>query len=364
MKLRQIIGVAAVLVVATTPLFAQPKLITPAATAETCELYNNMAALQGRAMLFGQHFANVMGVEFTDWKQTENRCDMKDAVGDYPAVFGFDFGRGFDKQLPAVKAAAKKGGIITFSDHVPNPHNPKSYNHIKGMENIEIASVLPGGEYHSYLLERLDKTADFASKAVINGKKIPIIYRPWHEHTGAWFWWGSKSGTAEEYCQLWRFTIEYLRDTKGVDNFIYAFSPSYSSAKDGYEVRNPGAEWFDIVGMDIYVDSKEDQTAALNKTIDVITEYARANNKIAALTEFGYRGGIQNSDDQDWFTTIFLKAITENPNGKDLVYALTWTNTNTGVWIPRKGELMHKDFKKFYNHKFTAFLKEWKRLNR
>ncbi len=336
------------------------QLITPHATPETKELYYKLSCLQGEAMLFGQHYTNVMGCEFTDWKQRLNKCDMVESVGDYPAVFGFDFGRGFDNQLAAVINAAKMGGIITISDHVPNPHAQKSYKHIKELKFAEIKSVLPDGEYHDYLVARLDQIADFASKAVIDGKKIPIIYRPWHEHTGGWFWWGSNSGTEAEYIELWQFTVEYLRDKKGVDNFIYAFSPSYSSTKDGYEVRNPGVEYFDIAGVDIYVNDKQNQAELLTSAAEVTVAYAEKHNKLAALTEFGYRNGIQNSSDATWFTETFLNSILNSKSGKRVVYALTWSNTKGGAWVPLKGELTHDDFTEFYNHPYTTFLKEWK----
>ncbi len=258
----------------------------------------------------------------------------------------------------AGKAAAKMGGIITISDHVRNPHNPKSYNHVKELNLVEIKSVLPGGEYHDYLVEHLDKIADFASKAVLNGRKIPIIYRPWHEHTGGWFWWGSKSGTEEEYIALWRFTVEYLRDTKGVDNFIYALSPSYSSIEDGYEVRNPGAEYFDIVGVDIYTIDKFDEATQFVTAAEAVVDYAEAYNKVPALTEFGYRGGIQNNSNPKWFTEIFLSPILNSDKARRVAFALTWSNGSKGHWVPTKDDPTHEDFVEFHNNPYTLFLKE------
>ncbi len=335
-------------------------LITPNATKETVVLYNTLVELQGKALLFGQHYANVIGLDFTDWGQTMNKCDMQESVGDYPAIFGFDFGRGFDKQLPAVKKAAMMGGIITFSDHVPNPYNLKSYKHIDEMSNVEIKSVLPGGEHHEFLIERLDQIADFASKAVLKGKKIPIIYRPWHEHTGRWFWWGCESGTEEEYNALWRFTVEYLRDQKKVDNFIFAFSPSYQSMKDGYELRNPGAEYFDIAGVDIYTADTQDQQALFDMAVKTTVEYAVEHNKIAALTEFGYRGGIQNNNDPRWFTDIFLDTILSTEYGRKIVFALTWSNSRGGFWVPLKDDPNYDSFKELYDNQHTMFLKDWK----
>lgn len=337
-------------------------LITPNATPETQELYQKLASIQGKNMLFGHHLSNVMGVGYTDWKQKLNSSDVVKSVSDYPALFGFDFGRGFSRQMAAVKTAAKLGGIITISDHMPNPHKPKTYKHIKGSEN-ELKAALPGGEYHDVLLARLDSVADFANKAIIDGKKIPIIYRPWHEHTGGWFWWGSKSSTPEEYIQLWRFTVEYLRDIKGVNNLIYAYSPSqFNDDYSSYEYRNPGSEYFDIAGIDIYTTSGDENVTNMINCIASVVEYAQTHNKVPALTEFGYRSGIENCEDPNWYTEAFLNPLLANKKAREIVYALTWTNSNTGTWVPLEGNPMHNDFIKFYEDNYTAFLKDW--LNR
>lgn len=55
--------------------------------------------------------------------------------------------------------------------------------------------------------------------------KVPVLFRPWHEHTGSWFWWGEKLCTPEEYKALWHMTVDILR-SDGVDNALYAYSPA------------------------------------------------------------------------------------------------------------------------------------------
>lgn len=337
-------------------------LITPNATKETRELYQQLADMAGSGMLFGHHYSNVSGVNFTDWKQLMGTSDVKRSVSDYPAVFGFDFGSGFSKQLVAVQNAARRGGVVTISDHMPNPLSTKTYNHEKAYAGKEIASVLPGGECHDVLLARLDSIADFAKRATVNGRRIPIIYRPWHEHTGGWFWWGTRSGTAQEYCELWRFTVEYLRDTKGVDNFIYAFSPSQFKGDDDYELRNPGSDYFDIVGVDLYSKKGDNQSESYVKALRMVVDYAEKHAKVAALTEFGYRNGIQNCDNPKWFTEVFLNPIMTDEKARRVAFVLTWRNTKSSYWVPLKDNHLHDDFVEFYNSPYTVFLKEWKKL--
>ncbi|MFR9545390.1 MAG: glycosyl hydrolase [Rikenellaceae bacterium] len=362
-------AVLLLIVIPLTEIKANPErrdgkyaLITDHATPQTKALYQRIAQMQGKGVLFGHHYSNVSGINFTDWEQETDQSDVKTSVSDHPAIFGFDFGQGFSKQLEAVKSAARKGGVITFSDHMRNPINPRSYNHKDGLINEEIASVLPGGKHHDVLVARLDSIADFASKAVINGEKIPIIYRPWHEHTGRWFWWGIESGTSEEYCQLWHFTIDYLRKVKGVDNFIYAFSPAHFEENYNYERRNPGAEYFDIAGLDLYSKDGESEAERLISALEVVVEYAEANNKVPALTEFGYRNGIKNSNNPRWYTENVLNPILDSEKAKRVVYALTWRNRPGQYWIPLQGNPNYDDFVEFYKSPYTIFLRDWKAI--
>lgn len=51
------------------------------------------------------------------------------------------------------------------------------------------------------------------------GELIPVIFRPYHEHNGDWFWWGKGVNSEEDYIKLWQFTVEYLRDEKDVPSW-------------------------------------------------------------------------------------------------------------------------------------------------
>ena len=97
------------------------------------------------------------------------------------------------------------------------------------------------------------------------GTLIPVVFRMYHEHTGAWFWWGSKQCTPEEYKQLWIMTVEYLRDKKNVHNLLYAYSPSETKNEAEYLERYPGDEYVDIVGYDCYVPGKDSEAVAKYK---------------------------------------------------------------------------------------------------
>lgn len=106
--------------------------------------------------------------------------------------------------------------------------------------------ILPGGKYHAVYNAYLDMIADYAKQV-----KTAIVFRPFHENTGSWFWWGAAFCDAETYKNVYRYTVEYLRDTKKIHNLIYAYSPSNSGAGtvSDFELRYPGDAWVDMVGF-------------------------------------------------------------------------------------------------------------------
>ena len=77
-----------------------------------------------------------------------------------------------------------------------------------------VKHILPGGSRHETFKSDLKIIADFAHNAKNHvGELIPIIFRPWHEFDGNWFWWGRNHCTVEEFKELYRFTVTYLRDS-------------------------------------------------------------------------------------------------------------------------------------------------------
>ena len=56
----------------------------------------------------------------------------------------------------------------------------------------------------------------------INGEVIPLIFRPFHEMSGSWFWWGGANCEAKDYISLWKETVELLRDKHNLHNLLYA----------------------------------------------------------------------------------------------------------------------------------------------
>ena len=95
---------------------------------------------------------------------------------------------------------------------------------------------------------------------------------------GNWFWWGKNHCTVEEFKELYRFTVTYLRDSLQVHNFLYAFSPDCGfTTEKGYLERYPGDEYVDVVGMDNYWDFRPDggDTSLVVLKSRILTKYAK-----------------------------------------------------------------------------------------
>ncbi|HXL54719.1 MAG TPA: glycosyl hydrolase [Chitinophagaceae bacterium] len=317
--------------------------------------------------MFGHQDDLAYGV---GWKYEQNRSDIKDVIGDYPAVYGWELGRleldhsvnidsvPFDKMKQFIRDGYERGGVITISWHLNNPLTGKTaWDPAPGT----VPSVLPGGEKHDLYKSWVDKVAAFMlSLKGSKGEYIPVIFRPFHELNGSWFWWGGKNCTPDELKRLYQFTESYLRDEKHVHNLLYAYNTDKFYSKEEYLEKYPGDEWVDIIGFDIYqannTAKNEDFIHHANNMLAILDSVATEKNKIPALTEFGYNG----LPDINWWTNTFLKAIEPHK----IAYVLAWRNagyrspTQYEFYVPYKGQASAQDFTKFYQSDKTLFQKD------
>jgi hypothetical protein len=249
--------------------------------------------------------------------------------------------------------------VVTLSWHLNNPLTGKtSWDPAPGT----VASILPGGQKHGLYKLWLDKVAAFASSIKAkNGKPVPIIFRPFHELNGNWFWWGKDHCTPQEYKTLFRFTVSYLRDIKNIHHFLYAYNTDRFASKEEYLLKYPGDEWVDLIGFDIY--QREHGPAAneqfvkdLDRMLTLLEEIATERNKIPALTEFGY----SQVPEPAWWTSVLWRGITSHK----ISYVLGWRNAGPKpsgeieYYVPYKGHQSEADFRKFYALDRTLFQKD------
>lgn len=353
-------------------------------SAETRNLSKNLTLLQGQKVLFGHQ--DTLAYGFT-WNGDLDRSDVKDVTGDFPAVYGWDLGwyeKGsasnlddvdFAKMREDIKRAYLRGGLISLSWH---PHNPLT----GGLQNdtsVKVVSeLIPGGAQHQVLVEWLDKIAEFNASLVVTNQEgvevqVPVIFRPWHEHNGEWFWWGQGHATEAEYISLWRFTVDYLRHEKQQNNLLFAFSPDRSrmdldKLPESYLYAYPGDEYIDVIGLDNYWDfgheantaSPDEQFKNLVKSLEAVATIAHQKNKIPALTE----GGSESIPNDKFWTDVLAKALNATEQTRQITWALVWRNATDGgyndkhFYVPYLGHPSAADFINFKNDQRVLFESE------
>ena len=262
------------------------------------------------------------------------RSDVKAVTGKYPAVMGFELGGiemgdkasldsvDFGLIRKAVLEHAKRGGIVTVSWHPRNPLTGGSTWDV-GSTGV-VASVLPGGENHEMFMEWLRRAADF-----IGSLEVPVIFRPWHENTASWFWWGKTWCTKAQYRQLYRMTWDYFTNVRGLHDILWCYSPTGDAGRKAYMATYPGDDVVDIFGMDTYEfipkgksmeKAGEAFVSQIRKELAYVTALAAKHGKPAALTETGMEG----IPDPVWWTERLAPAI----SGFPITYVLTWRNAH------------------------------------
>lgn len=325
------------------------------ATFATKALYDNLRKLMDSdRFAFGAQDATSSGF---GWCEQEGRSDIERISGRKPQFYSWDFmhiaapysenmADDNRKVRDLTCSAFYEGGINSYCWHAANPVTGGSF--YETGDSI-VRKILPGGSHHMQFRAMLDKIAEH-NKALVgkDGANIPIIFRPWHEFDGDWFWWSRKYCTPDEFKSLYRFTVEYLRDSCNIHNFLYAFSPdiNFESEQDYLEYY-PGDEYVDVIAMDDYWDFRADEPDAskARRRLKVISDYAVAHGKIAALSETGQAG----IDNPRWFTDRLMSALTDdNGEAVKMAYVATWRNSAPGgFFTPYKGHPATENFLKF-----------------
>ena len=327
-----------------------------------------LAFAANRQIAYGHQDDLAYGHSWTvdDWQNDSlERSDVKDVAGKYPMVAGFDLGgieHGAQRNINNVhfglmrKATLKhieRGGIVTFSWHVDNILTGGTAWDVSS--NQVVKAVLPGGEKHTEFMLWMKRAADYLESL----GDVAVIFRPWHEHTGGWFWWGQNLCTSDEYKSLFRMTWNYFAKKRGLANILWCYSPNGPVTQENYMERYPGDEFIDILGADFYEaigtdglrDSGNRFAAVLKELLATMTAIAENHRKPIALSETG----LESLPDSTWWTDVLNPAIKDFP----LCYVLTWRNAYNHprhFFAPWNGFHNAMDFKAFSTLDNIVFL--------
>jgi mannan endo-1,4-beta-mannosidase len=281
--------------------------------------------------------------------------DVKDVVGQHPAVHGADFHYFLYKDAAeraihtaAVSAAHARGGVVTFDFHMYGRYEATYAATPANAQLVrEIVSDQAGSR--AWYLGELDRVI-----AILQDLEFPVVYRPLHEMSGDWFWWGAQVGPAD-YQALWRLTVEHFR-ARGVHNVLWAWSTNRTPSWEFY----PGDAYVDVLGTDGYEPGSvpwftvEDMVATLGE----LAAYAASHGKVAAFTETGHRNGYPAVESNFW-THRVLEPILADPDARKIVWILAWINAPwSGPYVPFLGmqpAAAVDDFIEFHDHPATLF---------
>ena len=367
-KEKILLGMAAMMIAACTTA----KKVASAMTGAR-QLYDRLTVIQQKGYMFGHQDDPFYGLT---WEYQKDSSDVKNVCGDYPAVMGFELGgieMGDEKSLDSVPFTKiteeiinhyNRGGIVTISWHPRNPLTTIEGGGLAGQKFPKgtawdissptvVKSILKGGSKYDLFQTWMQRLSDFlASLKTDDGEKVPVIFRPWHENTGSWFWWGEKLCTADEYKALWNMLQDKL-NADGFDNLLWAYSPGMAAdlTEQKYLERYPGDDRIGVVGIDGYQwGTKKEFVAQLDQNLTMLTKFAADHGKIAALTECG----LKNLTDPTWWISTLTPVLDKH----QISYFLVWRNYKEEWFGPSPSKPDAVYFKEMYDKKNVLFLKD------
>jgi len=253
-------------------------LATPQASAQAVALFRYLRMNYGTRVLSGTMANHSTNIDEAIW--------VNQQTGKWPKIVGFDF---IDHPWPDQnwvkysapftlgKAYHDNGGIVTLMWHWRDPLT-KSGAFYTANTGFNVARVSdPASDEYKAMMVDIDIIAGYLRE--FRNAGIPILWRPLHEASGKWFWWGARG---PEACKtLWKLMFDRLVNHHQLDNLIWVWtSDEKADAPDWY----PGHDYVDIIGMDIY--PGENQHGSQYAKFNAVTTML-GRRKMLALTECG-----------------------------------------------------------------------------
>ena len=207
------------------------------ATARCVSLYRYLQETAGRQILLGQQESPMYGVrtQELDW--------LLRVTGRSPAVLGLDFIHDdYDGVVERSLRWNDLGGIVTICWHtgVAGKGYPDSKTEQPDMQRL----MEPGTAEHGLLMRRWTDCAKALER--LQRADVPVLWRPFHEFDGGWFWWGK--GGAAPFVQLWQSMYRFFTEQCGLHHLIWVLG----YADDVLEGWYPGDGFCDVIGSDTY----------------------------------------------------------------------------------------------------------------
>jgi mannan endo-1,4-beta-mannosidase len=231
--------------------------VTAQATPEAVRLLQFLYDISGKHTLAGQHSVPLYG--------SLRLAGVQKQTTHYPALFGQDFGfsepgtwDGINYRQQLVDEAIRRndeGFIITIMWHAVRPIDDEPVDFKSSIQGKLTDQqwqelVTPGSVINERWKSQVDVIAWFLKQLQYAG--VPVLWRPYHEMNGDWFWWGKKEGE-NGYKKLYRMLYDRLVNFHGLRNLLWVFDANEAGGSvDAYEKYFPGRDVVDVLATDVY----------------------------------------------------------------------------------------------------------------
>jgi len=231
--------------------------VTPNPSPEAVKLLQYLCSISGKQTLAGQHCVPLVG--------STRLAGVQKATTRYPALFGQDFGfsepgtwDGINYRQQIVDEAIRRnseGFIITLMWHAVRPIEEEPVDFRQSVQG-ELTDeqwhdlITPGTSVNEHWKSQVDVIAFFLKQ--LRNAGVPVLWRPYHEMNGDWFWWGKKEGE-DGYKKLYRMLYDRLVNFHGLNNLIWVYDCNEVRENiDPYDKYFPGQDVVDIFATDVY----------------------------------------------------------------------------------------------------------------
>jgi mannan endo-1,4-beta-mannosidase len=243
------------------------KPVTPQASPEAAALLQLLYDISGKYTLTGQH-------NFPNTKSRNSQFASK-YIGKTPVIFGSDWGHAkagdSDSYLARpdiVQEAIRQhrlGAIVALCWHAvpPTADEPITFRQMPGSDPKMLKSVqgklldeqfkdvlTPGTPLYNHWCAQVDEIAVFLKQ--LEDAHVPVLWRPYHEMNGDWFWWGGRTGQYSTIA-LYKQLFDRLVNHHHLTNLVWVWSMDRPSTPErAHALFFPGTEFVDVLALDVY----------------------------------------------------------------------------------------------------------------
>ena len=265
---------------------------------KTMEVWNYLRSVYGKQVITCQQ---MMGNECYEDLVFYNATNDLTAMKGYDFIFCTGSYHSDDMIDEAIEWSKESGGLCAFTWHwnvpkdIDNPDGGYAFYTSEITNFSQVNAVTPGTKEYETVIHDIDLIATKIQRMESEG--VTILFRPLHEASGAWFWWGlqgSDSATNEVFQKLWYMIYDRLENYHKLTNIIWVWN-----GQNPHTAIHPNA--FDIEGIDRYYDQEDISAEALStyyeKCYGELAGYDKycaelagmdSTGKMMALTECGY----------------------------------------------------------------------------